>query len=413
MVTVIIGAGAAGLMAAYAASVRGESVLVLEKNEKAGKKIYITGKGRCNVTNACDFDVFRKSIVNGEKFMMSSLRAFGPEELMDFLEKNHCRVKVERGNRVFPVSDHASDVTKALLLALGNAGVRIHYHTEVTAIEKDAEGFAVTAVEGTRKIRQHADKVIVCTGGLSYPTTGSTGDGYRFAEKFGLSVRKPVPSLTELVTREDTSSLAGVSLINTGVTVRKVREDNAPGKEVLHDVGELLFTHKGLSGPLILTASALITRALSEGEKFEISLDLKPGLSREELDKRLLRDLEAAKNQDMGNALSRLLISGIRELVLGRAEIPSEKKAHDLRKEERERLLKTIKNLTFEILRQGDFSGAVITQGGVDLKEINPKNMESKKVPGLFFAGEVLDVDAMTGGFNLQIAFSTGMASGK
>ena len=408
MKTVVVGAGAAGLMAAYASAMNGSETLVLEKNEKAGKKIYITGKGRCNVTNACDFDVFVKNILNGSRFMMSSLRAFGPEDMMTFLDEHGCHVKTERGNRVFPVSDHASDVTKALLKGLEQAGVRLCLNTEVRSIEKNGPEFQITAAENGKKKVIKTDRVIVCTGGLSYPTTGSTGDGYRFAAEHGLNVRHCVPSLVSLHTEEDTVSLAGVSLKNIGL--RLYRED--AGKPVYEDEGELLFTHQGISGPLVLSATALLAEELNSGTGYRAEIDLKPALDDKTLDARLLRDFENAKNADVGNVLAGLLIGGIRQEILKRAGIESSKKVHDLTRADRESIRKQVKHMNFAVRGTGGFEEAVVTKGGVDLKEIDPKTMESKKVPGLYFAGEVLDVDAYTGGFNLQLAWSTGHAAG-
>jgi len=405
----VIGAGASGLIAAFNAAANGCETLLLEKNEKAGKKIYITGKGRCNLTNACDMDIFLKNVVNGSRFMMSSLRAFGPSDIMELMERYGCHVKTERGNRVFPVSDHASDVTKALLAACRDADVQMKFHTEVTGIEKDGKTgvFCVSAVsEGKRQVFE-ADKVIVCTGGKSYPSTGSTGDGYRFAVQNGHTAKACIPSLTSLVTEEDTSSLAGVSLKNVALTVK-----STDGKNLYSEEGELLFTHKGISGPLVLTASAMLNERLNAGEQIHACLDLKPALDEKTVDLRLLRDFEKSPNADIGNVLSSLLIGGIRQEVLARSGVPSDRKVHDITKKDRELLRKNVKALDFRITGTGGFEEAVVTRGGVDLKEINPKTMESKLVPGLFFAGEVLDIDAFTGGFNLQLAWSTGYAAG-
>jgi len=395
-------------MAAYAASLKGFDTLILEKNEKAGKKIYITGKGRCNVTNACDFDVFVKNVLNGSKFIMSSLKAFGPGEMMDFLENNGCHLKTERGNRVFPVTDHASDVTKALLNACKDNHVELFFNTEVRKIEKKPDSFLVSAVQNHKNVTFEADKVIVCTGGLSYPTTGSTGDGYRFAKETGHLVTDCLPSLVSFHTVEKTGHLAGIALKNIGLRIVKEGYD----KSLYSDVGELLFTHQGISGPLVLSASALLAKELHSGDSYLAEMDLKPALDNKTLDARLLRDFEAGKNTDVQNALTGLLINGIRQEVLERANIDPRKKVHDLTKTERESIRKNIKRFTFSINKTGGFEEAVVTKGGIELKEINPKTMESKRMPGLFFAGEVLDIDAYTGGFNLQLAWSTGYAAG-
>lgn len=410
MKVLVIGAGASGLIAAFRAAAEGCETLLLEKNEKAGKKIYITGKGRCNLTNACETDEFLRNVVNGSRFMMSSLRAFGPADIMELMERYGCHVKTERGNRVFPVTDHASDVTKALVNACKDAGVKFSFRTEVTGIEKQPEaGFTVTAVsEGKRSVYQ-ADKVIVCTGGKSYPSTGSTGDGYRFAEKAGHTVTECIPSLTAFVTEEDTAELAGVSLKNIRLTVLP----EGGGKILYKEEGELLFTHRGISGPLVLTASALLNGRIHAGEHLSAEIDLKPALDERTLDARLLRDFENSPNADIGNVLSSLLIGGIRQEVLRRCAVPTDRKVHDITKKERELLRRMVKGLSYKITGTGGFEEAVITRGGISLKELNPKTMESKLVPGLFFAGEVLDIDAFTGGFNLQLAWSTGYAAGQ
>lgn len=410
---IVIGAGAAGLLAAFAAAKSGDSVTVLEKNEKAGKKIYITGKGRCNVTNACDFASFQKNIITGEKFMMSSLRAFGPEELCELLSENHLKTKTERGSRVYPVTDHASDVTKALLTAAEKAGAKFSYDSEVEEIRKEGGSFRLTVKKKGKTISRKADKVIICTGGLSYPSTGSTGDGYRFAESFGHKVVPPVPSLCPLLSEEAVGTLSGINLKNTEVSVRRIKDGVPSGKVLYRELGEVAFLTESISGPIPLTVSALFSRELSEGERFEMLLDLKPALSEEELDQRILRDFFDKKNIPVSEALSALLISGIREEVLKRAGIPEETPVHDITKKQRESLRRGIKGFRFIINGTAGFKEAIVTKGGVALSEINPKTMESKKVPGLYFAGEVLDIDALTGGFNLQLAFSTGAAGGR
>lgn len=405
----VIGAGAAGLAASYAAGRYGCETVLIEKNEKPGKKIYITGKGRCNVTNACDFDIFVKNILRGDKFMYSSLRQFGPAEMMDLLENFGCRLKIERGNRVFPVSDHASDVTKAMMAAAETAGVRLVLDTEVlSAVKRDSDFILTVRCRGREKVIR-ADKVVVCTGGISYPSTGSTGDGYVFAHEMGHSITECVPSLCQIFTEEDVSALAGVSLKN----IRLSAFAEGKTKAYYSDLGELLFTHRGLSGPLVLTAEANKAEELYKGEKFRLVIDLKPGMSEEELSARILRDFGSSMNSDAVNALSGLLINGIRQEVLKRAGVPLDKKVHDITKAQRTEIIHIIKNFVFVSSGTGGFEEAVVTKGGICLKEINPKTMESKLVPGLYFAGEVLDTDALTGGFNLQLAWSTGYAAGK
>ena len=403
---IVIGGGAAGMMAAIAAAQNGHQVRLLEKNEKLGKKLYITGKGRCNVTNACDFDTFLQHVTVNPRFLYSSLNGFFNGDLCGMLEEAGCPLKTERGERVFPVSDHASDVTKALSHLLENYHVEVCLRTEVSSIEKTQDGrFCVHCGK-----RLAADAVIIATGGLSYPTTGSTGDGYRFAEGFGIAETKKFPSLVPFTAAEgDCRELQGLSLKNVSVSIAPAEK---PNKVVYEDFGELLFTHFGLSGPLILSASPKITEALSEGRRFLLAIDLKPALTEEKLDERILRDFEELKNTNLGNAVGRLLPQTLRPVVLQRAGLSPEIKVHDVTREERRRLLQTIKRLTFTITGTRGFSEAVITKGGVKVSEIDPKTMEAKHVPGLYFAGEVLDVDALTGGFNLQIAFSTGFAAG-
>ena len=412
---IVIGGGAAGMLAAIAAAQNGQHVRLLEKNEKLGKKIYITGKGRCNVTNACEFDTFLQNVTVNQRFLYSSLRGFFNTDLCTLLEDAGCALKTERGERVFPVSDHASDVTKALEFLLRKNQVQICLNTEVKTIEKDTQsGIFRVNVRSIKRNQQSeffsAEAVIVATGGLSYPTTGSTGDGYRFAEAFGLKHTATYPSLVPFTTAEsDCREMQGLSLKNIAVRIAPLCE---PEKIIYEDFGELLFTHFGVSGPVILSASPQLTTALSREERFVLSIDLKPALSEEKLDERILRDFAEQKNVNLGNAVGKLLPQALRPVILRRAGLSPEKKVHDVTKEERRRLLHAIKALEFTLTGTRGFSEAVITKGGVDVSEINPKTMEAKCVPGLYFAGEVLDVDALTGGFNLQIAFSTGFAAG-
>ena len=401
------------MSAAIAAAESGCTVTLLEKNEKLGKKIYITGKGRCNYTNACDFNTFTENVVSNPKFMYSSLRAFGPSDITRLLEDNGCRTKVERGNRAFPLSDHASDVTAALKRRMTTLGVKIRLNTQVADIElaDKADGFIVRAKDmlNGKTALYSADKLIIATGGLSYPSTGSTGDGYDFAEHFGLKVAPTRPALVPFeAAEEDCRILQGVSLKNVSAVISlengKTIYDSEPG--------ELLFTHFGLSGPLMLSASSLASRYLEGGSRLRLEIDLKPALSEEQLDQRILRDFELVPNANIMNALNKLLIASLRPIILRRSGIAPDKKVRDITKKEREALVHVIKALTFTLTGTRGYNEAIITQGGVSVKELNPKTMEVKEVPGLYFAGEVLDVDAYTGGFNLQIAWSTGRAAG-
>ena len=401
------------MSAAIAAAESGCTVTLLEKNEKLGKKIYITGKGRCNYTNACDFNTFTENVVSNPKFMYSSLRAFGPSDITRLLEDNGCRTKVERGNRAFPLSDHASDVTAALKRRMTTLSVKIRLNTQVADIKlaDKADSFIVRAKDmlSGKTALYSADKLIIATGGLSYPSTGSTGDGYDFAKQFGLKVAPTRPALVPFeAAEEDCRILQGVSLKNVSAVISlengKTIYDSEPG--------ELLFTHFGLSGPLMLSASSLASRYLEGGSRLKLEIDLKPALSEEQLDQRILRDFELVPNANIMNALNKLLIASLRPIILRRSCIAPDKKVRDITKKEREALVHVIKAMTFTLTGTRGYDEAIITQGGVSVKELNPKTMEVKKVPGLYFAGEVLDVDAYTGGFNLQIAWSTGRAAG-
>lgn len=398
---IVIGGGASGLMAAYTAAKHGNAVTLLEKNEKAGKKLYITGKGRGNLTNDCAPDEFLENVVRGKKFLTGAVYAFPPRSTMDFFEKFGLLLKVERGNRVFPVSDHASDITKTLLRACSEVGVEILYGEEVTGIKvKDNAVRAVHTQIGEYK----CDAVIVATGGLSYPSTGSTGDGYLFAERAGHTIINTVPSLVGLETKPVLSQAQGVTLKNVTLTARRA------GKVISSRMGELLFTHYGISGPLVLSLSAEINRLpLSE---IALILDFKPALDEKMLDARLLRDFTERKNEQMKSVLRGLLPMGLVSPVLREAGIAEEKRANSVTREERERLKRVLKQFPLLVRTLRGYSEAVVTSGGVSLTEINPKSMESKLVKGLFFCGEVLDVDAYTGGYNMQIAFSSGYVAG-
>ncbi len=400
----VIGAGAAGMMAAFAAAAAGRKVLILEKNERAGKKIFITGKGRCNVTNACEVEDLFQNVISNPKFLYSAFYNFDNQAVMDFFEKEGCHLKIERGDRVYPVSDHSSDVIAALLRTLKKQNVEISYHRE--AAELLFQQGAVTGVRLTTGEELRADKVIVSTGGLSYAATGSTGDGYRFAKEAGHDVIKPVPSLVPLNTQESwCADLMGLALKN--VELRLADEK----KEYYRGFGEMIFTHFGVSGPLVLTASCYYAKFLY-GRPAKLTIDLKPALSEEQLDKRILRDFEENKNKQFGNALGGLFPAKLIPVMVRLSGIGAEKKVHEITKEERRKFVSLIKSLSLTVNGARDFSEAIITQGGVNVKEINPSTMESKKIRGLYFAGEVLDLDAVTGGFNLQIAWSTGYLAG-
>ena len=398
---VVIGGGAAGLMAAYAAGSQGAQVTLLERNEKLGKKIYITGKGRCNLTNDCPPDEFLENVVRGGKFLTGAIWSFSPEDMMSLCERFSLPVKVERGNRVFPVSDHASDVTKMLERACLSVGVTIklqEYVKEIGVLHSTMRDII------TQNGVYPCEAVVIATGGLSYPSTGSTGDGLRFAKSLGHKIAPCVPSLVGLNCKGDFSALQGVSLKNVCLFAMR------GGKVIFSEQGEMLFTHYGISGPLVLSLSARINRLpFAELTTF---IDFKPALDRDTLDRRLVRDLSERKNEQMKNVMRGLLPSALCLPVLKAAGIDPFKQANAVTREERGRLLDSLKNFPVVLTSLRGFEEAVVTSGGVELKDVSSKTMESKLAPGVFFAGEVLDVDAYTGGFNLQIAFSTGMAAG-
>ncbi len=403
MSIVVVGGGAAGLMAAAAAAQAGANVLLLERNEKLGKKLYITGKGRCNVTNACDTQDLFGQILRNAKFMYSAIYTFDNFRVMDFFEQNGTPLKTERGGRVFPVSDHASDIIRALSNALERGQVNVRLHTRAASVSKQADGFVVKDTKGASFA---ADKVILATGGLSYPSTGSTGDGYGFAQHFGHTIQTLNPSLTAMVAKESyIKELQGLSLKN----VRARIFDGA--KLVYDDFGEMLFTHFGVSGPLMLSASAVVNdRLLSR--HLQLFIDLKPALTIEQLDQRILRDFEKFKNKQFKNALGALLPLRLIPVAVALSQVDAERKVHEITKEERKSLLQVLKNFPATLTGFRDFKEAIITRGGVHVKEIDPSTMESKLVKGLYFAGEMLDVDALTGGYNLQAAWSSGYLAG-
>ncbi len=389
MKVAIIGGGASGLFAAAVLS-KYVPVVVYERNEKAGKKIYITGKGRCNFTNLCDQSEFLASVVNGSKFLISAVHSFLPKDAVKFFDDLGMRSVVERGNRVFPLSNKASDVTAALSKEISRNGGQIILNSRIEKIEKSGEQFAV-CLSGEKYIY---DKVVLATGGVSYPQTGSTGDGYGFARSFGHTIVEPRAALCPLILREDVSSIQGLSLKNVSASVTGVKSE----------FGEMLFTDRGVSGPIILTLSSKINRLMGERQ---LSVNLKPALTDKELDARLLRDFNANINRELKNSLFDLLPKSLIPYIIGRSGISPDKKINLITKEERSRLVMTLKNLTFTVVGLDKIDNAIITSGGVKLSEISPSSMESKLVRGLYIVGELLDVDALTGGFNLHIAWAT------
>lgn len=441
---IVIGAGAAGLMAACAAADGGAEVTVLEHNEKAGKKIYITGKGRCNYTNACETEEFFSNVLRNPKFLYSAVYGFDSSAVTEFLEKNGCTTKEERGKRCFPASDHAFDVTDALVRHLRKNNGRIRFHADVTEIrtEKAADADREAAGKGGKELRKitgvrlrsgeelFADAVIVAAGGMSYPSTGSTGDGYRFADQLGLSVKQPQPSLVPFSVAESWPlELQGLSLKNVAIRLENLERSGAgpagaAGKKkkrpVYEGFGEMLFTHFGVSGPLILSASCHADfEAHPEG--FVLHLDLKPAMTQEELERRLEREFALQPRKELRNALKALLPERLAlisaQLFAASLENPSaeggaDRQVYTLNEKELRLLAAFLKDLTMTVTGTRGFAEAIVTKGGVNVKEINPSTMETRGIKGLYWAGEVLDVDAYTGGFNLQIAWSTGHLAG-
>ncbi len=391
----VIGAGASGLMAAYMLAMYGIEADLYEKNQRLGMKLGITGKGRCNVTNNCDCDELMKNTVSNNRFLYSAFSYLPPEELMVLFEKNGLPLKTERGNRVFPVSDRALDVISFFLRNIDGSCVSI-IREQVTNI--DFEQFFTIETNACKRTYKN---VIIATGGVSYPRTGSTGDGYKFAEKFGHSIVSPRASLIPLESDDEACKfLQGLSLKNVKATFTDKKD-----KVIYSELGEMLFTHFGISGPLVLTASAYMKEADING--FYVSVDLKPGLDDKALDARILRDFSQMPNKDFKNSLSALLPAKLIPVIIERSGIEPHKQVNTVTREERTRLVSIIKSFKIKICKRRPIEEAVITAGGVNTKEISPKTMESKLREGLYFAGEVMDVDALTGGFNLQIAFST------
>lgn len=401
---IVIGGGPAGMMAAYAASCQGHAVTVLEQNEKLGKKLFITGKGRCNITNAGDMDNLFANVMSNRKFLYSAFYTFDNEQVLSFFENQGLRTKVERGNRVFPLSDHSSDVIAALSRALKSQNVDIRLHTNVQSLLiRDEAACGVVLSDGKTV---EADDVIVATGGISYPSTGSTGDGYRMAEESGHALVECTPSLVPFETKEDwVKDLQGLSLRNVTVSIYHGK------KKLYEDFGEMLFTHFGVSGPLVLSASGMI-KPVQFKQELCMYIDLKPALDAEQLDKRILREFDAAMNKQLKNVIGSLMPAKMIPVVIRLSGIDPDKKVNEVSREERQHLVQLLKRLPLTINGLRGWNEAIITKGGVSVKDINPSTMESKKVSHLFFCGEVLDLDALTGGYNLQIAWSTGYLAG-
>ncbi len=418
MKVIVIGGGPAGIMAAISSAKYGNEVIILEKMNMLGKKLLITGKGRCNITSSLPIDEFIKNIPGNGMFLYSSFNHFDNQDIINMLKEEGVEVKTERGNRIFPVSDQAKDVQLALLNILKKLNVKIKTNVKAEHIVvKDGKASAVICNVNGEEKKIDADKIIIATGGKSYPATGSTGDGYKLAEEVGHHITKIKPSLVPLVStqkdKELCKKLQGLSLRNVNIKIK----DATNGKVIYEDFGEMLFTHFGVSGPTILSGSAHLLRyknvdeLLKEGN-IKLFIDLKPALSEEKLDDRILRDFSEEKNKAFKNSLEKLLPKKMIDVVIELSKIDPNKKVNEVTKKERESLVKTLKNFNIEIGGFRPIEEAIVTSGGINIKEINPKTMESKIVEGLFFAGELIDVDAYTGGFNLQIAYSTGYTAG-
>ena len=400
----VAGGGAAGMMAAVTAARNGKNVLLIEKNEKLGKKLFITGKGRCNITNAGDIEELFSAVVSNPKFLYSSFYSMTNDQVIDFFEELGVKTKVERGGRVFPESDHSSDVIRALEQEMKRLGVEIRLRAEAEKIL--AEDGRVTGVRLSSGKELHADAVIIATGGISYPSTGSTGDGYRFARECGHKVADLSPALVPMEVKEwYARELMGLSLRNVEIRITDGK------KKLYEEFGEMLFTHYGVTGPVILSASSIVGKKLRE-HPLTLHIDLKPALTEEQLDKRMLREFEANHNRQFKNAVDSLFPSKLKPVIVELSGIQEDKKVNEVTKEERLHFVRLIKDFSMTLTGLRGYNEAIITKGGVSVKEIDPGTMESKLVKGLYFAGEVLDLDAVTGGYNLQIAWSTGYLAG-
>lgn len=402
--TVVIGAGPAGMMAALAAAQKKQSVVLLEQNEKPGKKLFITGKGRCNITNAGDMDALLEHVVTNRKFLYSAFYAFDNFRVIDFFETHGVKTKTERGNRVFPFSDHSSDVISALQRALKQAGVRMRLKTKVRELCVEEGKVCGVLLETGETL--FADAVIVATGGCSYPQTGSSGDGYRMAEACGHTIVQTEPALVPLTAKEAyVKALQGLSLKNVKATIRH------DARILFEEFGEMLFTHFGVSGPLMLSASSIVGQKLQK-QPLALTIDLKPALTEKQLDLRILRDFEQNQNRQFQNAIQGLLPAKLHPVIVELSQIPLDRRVHAITKEERGRLIALLKAFPLTLEGTRGFEEAIVTRGGISTKDVNPSTMESRRTKGLFFAGEALDVDALTGGYNLQIAWSTGYLAG-
>ncbi len=405
----VIGAGAAGMMAAVSAAARGYDVTVFEKNEKPGKKLYITGKGRCNITNACDTEDLFNHMIHNKKFMYSSIYGFDNQAVIDFFEQHKLHTKVERGNRVFPVSDKSSDVIRTLTNAMNQAGVMVRYMTTVEDIIVEQDCVRGVILSGGKK--EWADNVILATGGLSYPVTGSDGAGMQILVRHGHSLTPVSPALVPMNVKEEfIKELQGLSLKNVRGSFYLTSKQGK--KPIYEEFGEMLFTHFGISGPIVLSASSFLAKYISK-EEIVFKIDLKPALSFQQLDDRILREFEKNRNRDFKNSLDDLLPKKMIPVLIAYCGIDPNKKVNVISKEERQILVKSLKEFTMTVVSFRGYNEAIITQGGINVKEINPATMESKRIQHLFAAGEMLDVDALTGGFNLQIAWSTGHLAGE
>lgn len=407
----IIGGGAAGMFASIFAAMSGHEVHVFEKNEKLGKKLFITGKGRCNITNACDLEELFPAVITNSRFLYSSFYSYTNQDVIDFFERLGVKTKIERGNRVFPESDHSSDVIRALEKEMRNVGVKIHLESEVKKVISDNDQFQEIVLSDGKHIS--GDACIIATGGVSYRTTGSTGDGHRFANDLGHKVTELLPSLVPMETKEAwVPELQGLSLRNINATVYEGK------KKLYEEFGEMMFTHYGVTGPVILSASSVIGKRLVKNQQegkdktIVLKIDLKPALTKEQLDQRVLRDFEENKNKQFKNSLSKLFPAKLIPVMIELSGISPDKKVNEISREDRQRFVELIKALPVTLVRLRGFNEAIITKGGVSVKEVNPSTMESKLVHGLYFVGEVLDLDAVTGGYNLQIAWSTAYLAG-
>ena len=416
MKVVVIGGGPAGMMAAITANQAGDHVILIEKMKSLGRKLLITGKGRCNITSSLPIDDFIKNTPGNGKFLYSCYQSFTNKDIIKFLKEEGLEVKEERGNRVFPVTDHSQDVLECFIKKLKKNNVEIHYNEKVEEIlYKEKEGEKIVKGIKTNKEIIEADKVILATGGKSYPLTGSTGDGYDLAKKLGHTIKDIKPSLVplEIYQKDICKELQGLSLKNISIKIL----DSEKNKHIYEDFGEMLFTHFGVSGPIILSSSAHLVRYKNINEKYKnrsikLLIDFKPALSEQKLETRILRDFDELKNKQYKNSLNKLLPQKLIPVIVKESKIDATKKVNEITKEERRNLVYFLKNFTLEIKAFRPIEEAIITSGGINIKEINPKTMESKIVKNLYFAGEIIDVDSYTGGFNLQIAYSTGYVAG-